>query len=153
MNSVKRLFYVILLSSSTRIILRKNHCHTNGQGDRRLFTEDSLEGQQLVIHGVMSEEDIVWVQLYIGNAKIGDVFPVRVGTKENIYDLKTAVYQVAAKSLRHCDAFQLDVYMAGTKLPPKEEVPLDPGEVVPTGTTSKNPLRVVAPDTSNQHGT
>jgi hypothetical protein len=112
---------------------------------------DSLEGQ--LIHGVMSEEAKVWVQLYIGTAKIGDVFKAKVGAKEDIDDLKTAVYQVAEKLLEHCYAFQLDVYKAGIKLPPKEEVPLDPEEVVPAGTTGRNPLRVVAPDTPNQDGT
>jgi hypothetical protein len=101
----------------------------------------SLEGQ--LIHGVMSEEAKVWVQLYIGNTKSGDVFKARVGAKEDIDDLKTVVYQARHTSLGHCDAAHLDVYKAGTKLSPKEEVPLDPDEI----------LRVVAPDTSNQHGT
>jgi hypothetical protein len=98
----------------------------------------------------MTEE--VWVQLYIGKDKSGRVFPIEIASlsKDRINDLANAVYEANNNVLGHCNAAQLVVYKAGTELPPKEEDPLDPGEAVPTDTTSKNPLRVLAP--VNQQG-
>jgi hypothetical protein len=103
----------------------------------------------------MTEE--VWVQLYIGKdksgreVKSGDVFDID-HVPNNISALKKAVHQAKGKSLGHCDTADLVVYKAGTESPPKEEDELDPGEAVPTATTSKNPLRVVAPANLNQQG-
>jgi hypothetical protein len=66
--------------------------------------------------------------------------------------LKEAVHQASSKSLGHCDAFQLEVYKAGTEFPPKEEDKLRPGELVPPDSTDENPLRVVAPAIVKQQG-
>jgi hypothetical protein len=94
----------------------------------------------------MAEEDEVWVQLYIGEDKCGDVFRLKMEVKHIIEDLKVAVYQARGKYLGHCDAASLFVYKAGTEFPPKEEDKLRPGKPVPKG--NENPLlRVVAPAT------
>jgi hypothetical protein len=90
----------------------------------------------------------VWVQLYVqGEGKIGRVFCIEIASlaKDRIDDLAKAVHQASSKSLGHCDAFQLEVYRAGTEFPPKEEDKLSPGILVPEGTTAENPLRVMAP--------
>jgi hypothetical protein len=89
-------------------------------------------------------DDEVWVQLYIGEDKCGDVFDIDHVPK-NISALKKAVYDAMDKDLGHCNAARLVVYNRGTGVPEGKEVPLRPGKAVPTGTTDENPLRVVAP--------
>jgi hypothetical protein len=98
----------------------------------------------------MTEE--VWVQLYIGKDKSGQVFPIEIASlsKDRINDLANAVHQANSNSLGHCDASQLFVYKAGTELPPKEEDPLRPSLIVPKDTTDENPLRVLAPENKQQ---
>ena len=96
----------------------------------------------------MADEE-VWVQLYIGKDKSGQVFDIDHGSKITISALKKAVYQASAKSLEHCDPRSLEIYEAGTEFP-TEEAPLRPGLNVPTGSTDEKPLRVVAP--VNQSG-
>jgi hypothetical protein len=94
----------------------------------------------------MAEGDEVRIQFYIedqGKSGDGDVFSVR--QQRDIDDLKRAVYRAGEKSLGHCDAFQLEIFQAGTESPSKEEDKLRSWEPVPKGTTGKNPLRVVAP--------
>jgi hypothetical protein len=100
----------------------------------------------------MSEE--VWVQLYIEKDKSGQVFDIEIASfpRNRISVLARAVHQARGKSLGHCDAADLVVYKAGTEFPPKEEDKLDPGEAVPADTTSKSPLRVLAPAIANQQG-
>jgi hypothetical protein len=103
----------------------------------------------------MAEEDEVWIQLYIeGQGKIGRAFCIEISSlsKDRIDDLAKAVYKAGEKSLGQCDAFQLEIFKAGTEFPPKEEDKLRPGKPVPKGTTDENPLRVVAPDLL-QHNT
>jgi hypothetical protein len=95
----------------------------------------------------MAEE--VWVQLYIGKDKSGDVFDID-HVPNNISALKKAVHQANSNSLGHCDASQLFVYKAGTESPRIEEVKLRPSSIVPKTTTDENPLRVLAP--VNQSG-
>jgi hypothetical protein len=92
--------------------------------------------------------EVIWVQLYIGKDKSGRAFKMEVDVKGDVDDLANAVYEANNNVLGHCNAAQLVVYKAGTELPPKEEDPLDPGEAVPTDTTSKNALRVLAPEQS-----
>ena len=90
----------------------------------------------------------VWVQLYIGKTKSGEVFSIHP-VPNNVDHLKKQVYQDSDKVLGHCNAQHLVFYNQGTELP-TEEAPLRPGMAVPTGTTDENPLRVVAP--VNQSG-
>jgi hypothetical protein len=96
--------------------------------------------------------DEIWVQLYIGEDKSGDVFKMGARGNQDIDDLKKAVHQARGKSLGHCDAADLLVYKAGTQFPSKEEDKLRPSSSVPKDTTDENPLRVVAPDLL-QHNT
>jgi hypothetical protein len=99
----------------------------------------------------MAEEDEVWIQLYIeGQGKIGRAFKIRVEAQADIDDLAKAVYKDGGKSLEHCEAFQLEIFKAGTEFPPKEKDKLRPGKPVPKDTTDENPLRVMAP--VNQSG-
>jgi hypothetical protein len=93
-------------------------------------------------------EDGVWVQLYIGKDKSGDVFEVPSGN--NIGALKEAVKEKRPNDLANCDAARLEVYNAGGEFPSEDEAPLRPGKAVPTGTTDENPLRVVAPSGHGQ---
>ena len=91
----------------------------------------------------------VWVQLYIGKDKCGDVFDID-HVPNAVDDLKKKVYQDRDKVLGHCSSQHLVVYDQGTKLP-TEEAPLKAREAVSPGTTYENPLRVVAP-VGNQSG-
>jgi hypothetical protein len=94
---------------------------------------------------------VVWVQLYIGEAKCGEVFDIDHVPK-NISALKKAVYDAMDKDLGHCNAARLVVYSTGTDFPKEEEVPLNAWDGVPKDTTGPNPIRVVAPDLL-QHNT
>jgi hypothetical protein len=94
------------------------------------------------VHSIMADE--VWVQLYIGEDKSGDVFDIDY-VPNNVSALKKAVHQANGNSLGHCDARQLDVYKAGTQFPSKEEDKLRPGSIVPKDATDETPLRVLAP--------
>jgi hypothetical protein len=96
----------------------------------------------------------VWVLLYyeleervemmqdnaidIGLAEIrnGNISGLARRLKEN--DMKN--------DLSHCDRGRIRVYPPGTKPPFSQDKVIDPGDPVPTGTTSRNPLIVVAPD-------
>jgi hypothetical protein len=95
----------------------------------------------------MAEE--VWVQLYIGEDKSGRVFKMRVGANQDINDLAKALAEECKDDLGSIHYSKLRVYKAGihmhTQFPPKEEDELDPWEAVPTDTTGKSPLRVLAP--------
>ena len=65
---------------------------------------------------------------------------------DDVYDLKKAVKVEVEPELNHCKAADLEVFAVGTSVPiPDGTEPLDPGETVPGGTTSKKPLIVVAP--------
>ena len=90
----------------------------------------------------------VWVQLYIGKTKSGEVFSIHP-VPNNVDHLKKQVYQDSDKVLGHCNAQHLVFYNQGTELP-TEEAPLNAWDGVPKDTTGQNPLRVVAP--VNQSG-
>jgi hypothetical protein len=92
----------------------------------------------------------VWVQLYIGENKCGDVFDIDHVPK-NISALKKAVYDAMDKDLGHCDAARLYVYEPGAEFP-QDEALLSPWDDVPKDTTGPNPLRVVAPAIENRTG-
>jgi hypothetical protein len=62
--------------------------------------------------------------------------------------LKKAVKEERTVSLQHCDAAMLDVFAPGTD--PKTVDSLDPGDLIPGDTSSKNPLIVVAPKPQQQ---
>ena len=64
----------------------------------------------------------------------------------NIGALAETVKDKRQVALRHCDAADLAVYSPDTKGPFSQDKAIDPGDDVPTGTTSKNPLILVAPD-------
>jgi hypothetical protein len=97
-----------------------------------------------VAHPIMTDNE-VWVQLYIGKTKSGEVFSIRP-VPNNVDHLKKAAYAAKDKSLEHCNAADLVVYNAGTDFPKEEEVPLFPDDHVSIDTTARNPLRVVAPE-------
>jgi hypothetical protein len=97
----------------------------------------------------MDEE--VWVQLYIGEDKSGEVFSIQPVPK-HIDDLKKAVHQAMDTSLGHCNVAHLLVYKAGTQFPSKEEDKLRPSSSVPKDTNDEKPVRVLAPANVNQQG-
>jgi len=92
----------------------------------------------------------VWVQLYYEDITKGRPTSVRkpAEVKESdwdIDDLAKEVKKERAVALSHCDAADLAVYPHGTTPPFLQDKAIDPGDHVPPGTTSKNPLIVVAP--------
>jgi Crinkler effector protein N-terminal domain len=100
----------------------------------------------------MSDNEI-WIQLYVGKDKSGSVFKIRVGANQDIDDLKKAVAEERKDDVGSLHYSKLDVYNPGTEIPLNEGDKLDPGDAVSEHTTSsKNPLRVVAPDLL-QHNT
>ena len=65
---------------------------------------------------------------------------------EDINDLKEKIKEKKPNDLNGTDADRLNVYAAGTSYPIVEgQDILDPGDAVPSKTTSKTPLIVVAP--------
>jgi Protein kinase domain len=100
-------------------------------------------------------DDEVWVQLYIGKDKSGRVLGIDIASldgKKRIQELAEAVYnRKKDNALAHTHSDDLFVYKAGTECPAEGEEPLDPGDAVSKHTTSsKNPLRVVAPSPPEQ---
>ena len=95
----------------------------------------------------------VWVQLYVGKGKSGEVFDLEPVPK-NISALKKAVKAELLNDLAHCDAAQLVVYKYSpdTEDSPKEQDKLWPDIAVPNDTSARTPLRVVAPAIENQQG-
>ena len=86
-----------------------------------------------------------WLQLYVGATKSGGSLKISP-IPDDVYDLKKAVKVEVEPELNHCKAADLEVFAVGTLVPiPDGTEPLDPGETVPGGTTSKKPLIVVAP--------
>ena len=86
-----------------------------------------------------------WLQVYVGATKSGrsvKISPI----PDDVNDLTEEIKSQKAVALSHCDAVELNVFAVGTRVPiPDGAEPLDPGETVPGGTTSKKPLIVVAP--------
>ena len=94
----------------------------------------------------------VWVQLYYKGKAESEGRPTSVkkptDLKEsdwNIDALAEAVKDKRQVALSHCDAADLVVYPPRTTPPFSQDMAADPGDDVPPGTTSKNPLIVVAP--------
>ena len=86
-----------------------------------------------------------WLQLYVGATKSGHSVKISP-IPDDVYDLKKAVKVEKAVALLHCNADELNVFAVGTLVPiPDGTEPLDPGKTGPGGTTSKEPLIVVAP--------
>jgi hypothetical protein len=85
----------------------------------------------------------VWYQLRIGDYLQGDSDAVYLEAGKEIVDLRNAIKEKRTTKLSHCDAADLIVFLAGGD--PKKNEPIDPGDPIPTGTTSKTPLIVVAP--------
>lgn len=87
----------------------------------------------------------VWIQLYLGQEKSGDVFGISVPVN-NIDSLRKAVKEECKPKLDYCAASDLVVYAAGTDVPiPEGTESLDPWDTVPTNSTGPMPLIVVAP--------
>ena len=91
----------------------------------------------------------VWVKLYIGEHAENHTPVFGIHDFDGIIDqLKEKIKEKNSNVLKMIDAVQLNVYAAGTSYPIREgQDSLDPGDNVPTDTTSKNPLIVVAPAT------
>jgi hypothetical protein len=83
----------------------------------------------------------VWYQLRFGDDLQGCCAAVYLEASNDIVDLTDAIKKEWGNYLP-CAAADLIVFLADGD--PKSE-PIDPGEDIPTGTTSKKPLIVVAP--------
>ena len=83
--------------------------------------------------------------------KLGNEQPDRVKVDDDavVFSLKEAVKQRWGEHLACVDAPELTVFAAGAD--PSKDEPLDPGDTVPDGTTSKKPLIVVAPQQQQNH--
>ena len=94
----------------------------------------------------------VWVQLYYEGkdepAKVGNcTYVIRESLDPPfIAALAEAIKDKMAIALSHCDAAMLVAYPPDTERPFSQDKAIDPGDDVPTGTTSKNPLIVMAPE-------
>ena len=84
----------------------------------------------------------VWVQLYYKGEETNDLDPVEIfPIPRNIGALKAAVLPELGPALLG----KVKVYAPDTAQPFSQDKAIDPGDDVPPGTTSKNPLIVVAP--------
>ena len=89
----------------------------------------------------------VYVKVYIGENDGNPSFLKIKPIPDDIFDLRD---EIKEKEQLELPASRLKVYAAGTSYPIVEgQDILDPGDAVPTDTTSKNPLIVVAPATSS----
>lgn len=84
----------------------------------------------------------VWYQLCVGDVPHGQPSKERLEDNADIADLKQAVKKEWGVHLP-CATPMLKMFAAGAD--PNNDEHLDPGDSVPEGTTSKNPLVVVAP--------
>ena len=103
----------------------------------------TLQQQQ---QAIMSSSS-VWVQLYYKGKDEPEGQPIKIKpAPEDVADLKELLKtEKAKKTLEHCDALKLRVFPPGTKAPFLQDKAIDAGDDVPSVTTSKNPLIVVAP--------
>ena len=97
----------------------------------------------------------VWVQLFYKGKDEPEGQPIPIEASEIKYGgiiagLKEAVKDKMAEELTHCSAAKLVVYSPETTPPFSQDKAIDPGDHVPAGTTSKNPLIVVAPAPKQQ---
>jgi hypothetical protein len=87
----------------------------------------------------------VWVQLYIGQEKVGRPFGV-YDFRGNVDQLTEAVKEKCRADLSNVSANKLNVYPPGTEIPILEGAEsLNPWDTVQTDTTGKAPLIVIAP--------
>jgi HNH endonuclease len=97
----------------------------------------------------------VWVQLFYKGKDEPKGQPIHIVASEIKYEgiiarLKEAVKDKRQVDLNHCDPAALVVYSPETTPPFSQDKAIDPGDHVPAGTTSKNPLIVVAPAPKQQ---
>jgi hypothetical protein len=97
----------------------------------------------------------VWVQLFYKGKDEPGGQPIPIEASEIKYGgiiagLNEAVKDKMAEELTHCSAANLVVYSPETTPPFSQDKAIDPGDHVPAGTTSKNPLIVVAPAPKQQ---
>ena len=91
------------------------------------------------------EKASVWIQLYVGATKSGHSVKISP-IPDDMNDLTEEIKVKVEPKLNHCAPSDLNVFAVGTQVPTTDGTgPLDPGETVPGGTTSKEPLIVVAP--------
>ena len=94
---------------------------------------------------------LVWVQLYHEGKNEPEGRPTSVkkptSVEEREWNLDALAKEVKAllkKGLVHVDPNKIYVYPPDTEPPFSQDKAIDPGDPVPTGTTSKNALIVVA---------
>ena len=90
---------------------------------------------------------LVWVQLYYRGEGEPKGQPIKITSRpDDVADLKAGVLP----KLDSTELAEVFVYPSETKPPFSQDKAIDPGDPVPTGTTSKNPLIVVAPAQKQQ---
>ena len=88
----------------------------------------------------------VWVQLYYKGKDEPKGQPVEIEPiPKNIGALIKAAKAMLKKELDHAGLSEIYVFSPDTKPPFSQDKAFDPGDDVPTSTTSKKPLIVVAP--------
>ena len=123
---------------------KKSTTNNDNQQQTTTINNNDDDKQQ----AVMSSSS-VWVQLYYkGNDEpVGNPIFIKTASLDPpvIAALAETVKVKMAEELTHCSAAKLVVYPPDTKPPFLQDKAIDPGDDVPPGTTSKNPLIVVAP--------
>jgi hypothetical protein len=101
----------------------------------------------------------VWVLVFYEGEKdaIGEVSEIKpILDDDNVNDLKKRVIKEFDHELHRISSSRIRVYASGTTVPIPENtsslMPLDPGDQVPAGTTSRTPLIVIAPKPEQQNG-
>jgi hypothetical protein len=93
----------------------------------------------------------VWVKLYyVDGTQTGAAFKIKP-VPDEVDGLKDAVKKKCADDLNGVTPANLNVYAVGDYPETADERLLDPGDPVPTGTSSKNALIVVAQTPRQQH--
>ena len=85
----------------------------------------------------------VWVQLYYKGKDEPEGQPIKI--KPAPEDVAELIEAAQAKLELHAPLNLIFACPPGTTPPFSQDKAIDPGDPVPTGTTSKNPLIVVAP--------
>jgi hypothetical protein len=86
----------------------------------------------------------VWIQLYFEGNNEPEGHPVKI--KPAPEDVAELIEAVQAKLELDAQLNLISAFPPGTAPPFSQDKAIDPGDNVPTDTTSKNPLIVVAPD-------
>ena len=121
----------------------------NNDNNVQQRNNNNVQQQQRATTTTIMSSSSVWFQLYYKEENEPTGQPVEIEPiPRNINALKAVVLP----KLDPTELAEVFVYPPDTERPFSQDKAIDPGDDVPTGTTSKNPLIVVAPPQQHTNG-